>query len=184
MRFRPSAAWAKTKNQTGSAQQARADATGEKSPKNILSAAAHATKSNGGKTSPPALPRETPALAPRKTGTSALRSEAPSADRTSKTGGSAGRKNSRPVAYSAQPQGLVDTIKHAADRVIPQSGQADDQARGESYIRKLSSTRSLWKRASAVQENGRLENSPIETHHRRAIGREHFKGKVRNLQVD
>jgi ribonuclease G len=182
MRFRPSGGLGQNQKPDRSAQQARAEATGEKKPENIFERGRHDDEIERAENVAAGLPPETPAVAPAEK--QDVRGEKRSSFRRPnlETPAEVQEEKFEPVHIQAQPQGLVGTIKHAADRVIRKVQRfikPEEKLHKEIVI----NAESLETRI-AVQENGRLEEFTIErTTEERLVG-SIFKGKVRNLQDD
>jgi ribonuclease G len=186
MRFRPSGGLNQKPDR--SAQQARAEATGEKKPETIFERGKHDEEIERAENIAAGIP---PQGAPQK--------EAEHAHEHEQTSGEEGRKrrgafrkpnletpaevaeeNYEPVPIQTQPQGIVNTIKHAADKVI-RKVQRFIKPVEKTHKEIIINAESLETRI-AVQENGRLEEFTIErTTEERLVG-SIFKGKVRNLE--
>jgi ribonuclease G len=182
MRFRPSGGLGQNQKPDRSAQQARADATGEKKPENVFERGRHDDEIERAQNVAAGLPPETPTAAPEEK--QDVRAEKRGSFRRPnlETPAEVQEEKFEPVHIQAQPQGFVGTIKHAADRVIR---KVQRMIKPEEKLHKeiVINAESLETRI-AVQENGRLEEFTIErTTEERLVG-SIFKGKVRNLQDD
>ncbi len=85
-----------------------------------------------------------------------------------------------PVPVQVQPQGLVNTLKHAADKVI-RKVQRFIKPEEKTHKEIIINAESLETRI-AVQENGRLEEFTIERNTEERLVGSIFKGKGRNLE--
>jgi ribonuclease G len=180
MRFRP-AGGLNQKPDRG-AQQARAEATGEKKPEAIFEQGRHDDEIERAENiaagippteaRPPEQERSAPAEGRNKRG--AFRKP------NLETPAEVEEEKFQPVNIQAQQQGFVGAIKNAADKVI-RKVQKFIKPEEKSHKEIIINAESLETRI-AVQENGRLEEFTIErTTEERLVG-SIFKGKVRNLE--
>lgn len=182
MRFRPSGGLNQNPNQKPdrSAQQARAEATGEKKPESVFERGRHDEEIERAENVAAGLPPETAQPAAGEKGDE--RGDKRKAFRTPhpETPEEVQEEKFEPVAIQPQSQGLVDTIKHAADRVMRKVQRLIKPVE-KTHKELVINAESLETRI-AVQEDGRLEEFTIErTTEERLVG-SIFKGKVRNLE--
>jgi ribonuclease G len=180
MRFRP--AGGLNQKPDRSAQQARADATSDQSPENIFERGRHDEEIARAENIAAGLPPETPP-SPEQAQPGA---EEPRQKRGAfrrphmETPAEVQEEKFEPVAIQPKPQGLVGTLRHAADKVmrkVHRLMKPEEKTHKEIII----NAESLETRI-AVQEDGRLEEFTIErTTEERLVG-SIFKGKVRNLE--
>ncbi len=180
MRFRPSGGLNQKPDR--SAQQARAEATGEKKPESIFERGRHDDEIERSEniaaglppTAPPPAEQERPGEDEGRGRRGAFRRphlETPAEVQEEKF---------EPVPVQTQPQGLVSTIKHAADKVI-RKVQRFIKPEEKTHKEIIINAESLETRI-AVQENGRLEEFTIERNTEERLVGSIFKGKVRNLE--
>ena len=180
MRFRP-AGGLNQKPDRG-AQQARAEATGEKKPEAIFEQGRHDEEIDRAENIAAGLP-PTEARPPEQERT------APAEGRNKRgsfrkpnleTPAEVEEEKYQPVNIQAPTLGFVGAIKNAADKVI-RKVQKFIKPEEKTHKEIIINAESLETRI-AVQENGRLEEFTIErTTEERLVG-SIFKGKVRNLE--
>ncbi len=208
MRFRPSGGLNQKPDR--GAQQARAEATGEKKPENIFERGRHDEEINRAENIAAGLPPNEGASGDaqhehghgpdqeheHQEGREQEDQKRPQQQRQER-GGNRGRRGAfrkpnmetpaevqeekfEPVAIQAPQQGIVSAIKNAADKVI-RKVQRFMKPEEKTHKEIVINAESLETRV-AVQENGRLEEFTIErTTEERLVGSV-FKGKVRNLE--
>jgi ribonuclease G len=180
MRFRPSGGLNQKPDR--SAQQARAEATGEKKPESIFERGRHDDEIERAENIAAGLPPQAPPPAePEHPGQDEGRNKRGAFRRPNlETPAEVQEEKFEPVSIETQPQGLVSTIKHAADKVL-RKVQRFIKPEEKTHKEIIINAESLETRI-AVQENGRLEEFTIErTTEERLVG-SIFKGKVRNLE--
>jgi ribonuclease G len=181
MRFRPSGGLNQNQKPDRSAQQARAEATGEKKPEAIFEQGRHNDEIERAENVAAGIPPEAPPPVQEERekderGDKRRAFRKPHLD----TPEEVHEEKFEPVSLQAQPQGIVDTIKNAADKVI-RKVQRFIKPEEKTHKELVINAESLETRI-AVQENGRLEEFTIErTTEERLVG-SIFKGKVRNLE--
>jgi ribonuclease G len=180
MRFRPSGGLNQKPDR--SAQQARAEATSEKKPEGIFERGRHDDEIERAENIAAGLPPQAAAPAEQERPAEEEGRGRRGAFRKPhlETPAEVHEDKFEPVPVQTQPQGLVNSIKHAADKVIR---KVQRFIKPEEKIHKeiIINAESLETRI-AVQENGRLEEFTIErTTEERLVG-SIFKGKVRNLE--
>src|SRR5687767_14197436 len=178
MHFRPSGGLHGHKRQERAAQEARAHATGAKLPtENIYDSAPHLKEIERAENLAAGLPADAapapdPAAAPAKRDFREPHLETPAEVQEAPA--------FQPVEIKNQPQGLVDTIKAAANKIVR---KVQRLIRPVKKIHKevIINAETLETRV-AVLEEGKLEEFNIErTSDERLVG-SIYKGKVRNLE--
>ncbi|HUD49478.1 MAG TPA: Rne/Rng family ribonuclease [Candidatus Baltobacteraceae bacterium] len=180
MRFRPSGGLNQKPDR--SAQQARAEATGEKKTENIFERGRHDDEIERAENIAAGLPPQAPQPAePDRPAEDEGRNKRGAFRKPRlETPAEVQEEKYEPVPIQAQPQGLVNSIRHAADKVI-RKVQRFIKPEEKTHKEIIINAESLETRI-AVQENGRLEEFTIErTTEERLVG-SIFKGKVRNLE--
>jgi ribonuclease G len=180
MRFRPSGGINQKPDR--SAQQARAEATGEKKPETFFERGRHDDEIERAENVAAGLPPEAPPPAEQgRPGEEDPRHKRGAFRKPHlETPAEVQEEKFEPVPVQTQPQGIVHTIKSAADKVI-RKVQRFIKPEEKTHKELIINAESLETRI-AVQENGRLEEFTIErTTEERLVG-SIFKGRVRNLE--
>jgi ribonuclease G len=180
MRFRPSGGLNQKPDR--GAQQARAEATGEKKPESIFERGRHDDEIERAENIAAGLPpTETQPAEQERTGPPEGRNKRGAFRKPNlETPAEVEEEKYQPVNIQAQQQGFVGAIKNAADKVI-RKVQKFMKPEEKTHKEIIINAESLETRI-AVQENGRLEEFTIErTTEERLVGSV-FKGKVRNLE--
>jgi ribonuclease G len=187
MRFRPSGGLNQNQKPDRSAQQARAEATGDKKPESVFERGRHDDEIDRAENVAAGLP---PEAAPPPQAEQEKEKEKEKDERGDKrrafrkphmdTPEEVQEEKFEPVTIQPPSQGFVDSLKHAADKVI-RKVQRFIKPEEKTHKELVINAESLETRI-AVQENGRLEEFTIErTTEERLVG-SIFKGKVRNLE--
>ncbi len=182
MRFRPSGGFGNKPDR--SAQEARAEATGEKKPEALFERARHDEEIERAENIAAGLP-------PKARRAAEQERRRPNDESRGREGRfppaapgharpKSRRRNLSRCPLQTQPQGLVSTIKTRVDKVIKKV-QRFIKPEEKTHKEIIINAESLETRV-AVQEDGRLEEFTIErTTEERLVG-SIFKGKVRNLE--
>ena len=185
MRFRPAGGLhqQKPKRQERVAQEARAEATGEKAPKDqIFDRARYQKEIERSENIAAGLPPDgapKPDQDPAAAGPSARRDfREPHLD----TPAEVKEESYQPVTLNEQPpQGIVESLKAAAHKVIKKVHRMIRPAAPTSHKELIINSESLEARV-AVLEEGKLEEFTIERATEERLVGSIYKGKVRNLE--
>ena len=183
MRFRPSGGFNQNQKPDRSAQQARAEATGEKKPDSVFERARHEQEIERAENIAAGLPPEGAAAPPEAAGAAGAGAATSGAFRKPHldTPAEVQEEKFEPVPLEAAAARAWSTASsRAANKVIRKVQRSS--SRRTRPTRKSSSTPNPSKPASPCWRTGRLEEFTIErTTEERLVG-SIFKGKVRNLE--
>ncbi|MGA2177809.1 MAG: Rne/Rng family ribonuclease [Verrucomicrobiota bacterium] len=175
MRFRPSGGFGHKPDR--SAQEARAEATGNKQPEALFERPRHEMEIERAENIAAGLPPEGP---PKPAAEEASPEQAAREKKSAfrrphlETPAEVSEEKFEPVPLQTEPPSLIDRFKKVIKKLLPKT---EERTHKEIII----NAESLETRI-AVQENGRLEEFTIErTTEERLVG-SIFKGKVRNLE--